>query len=215
MIKYFKNNNIKWVCHHLHLDKSKTINKKILDKSVYHMKSKWFLMREIKKLYNEDEMKIRMLESSSYLVKQGCKKFRTFIDIDKHIGFTGLKCALNIKDYWKLYGVDMQIGTQLLEGLDNKENLELFNIASEQVDFIGCLPSRDKNPEKHLDIIFKKATELNKPVEAHLDQCNIPTEYETEMFCNFVKKSNNYFISYRQLGKRCFWSSHSKYEFTL
>ena len=32
--------------------------------------------------------------------------------------------------------------------------------------------------------------ELNKPVEAHLDQCNIPTEKETELFCDFVEKYN-------------------------
>ena len=34
------------------------------------------------------------------------------------------------------------------------------------------------------------AAELDKDVEAHLDQCNIPTEKETEMFCNYVEKYN-------------------------
>jgi cytosine/creatinine deaminase len=115
---------------------------------------------------------------------------RTFIDVDNYVGLNGLNCALDLKEYWKRFGVDLQIGTQLLEGLDDERNIKLFNIASEKVDFIGCLPSRDKNPEKHLDIIFKKAQELNKYVEAHLDQCNLPTEYETEMFCDYVDKYN-------------------------
>jgi hypothetical protein len=74
MKKFFTNPNINWVCHHLHLDKSKTINKNVFDKSFFHMKDKWYLMREIKKNYTENDMKKRMLESSSYLVKQGCKK---------------------------------------------------------------------------------------------------------------------------------------------
>ena len=46
----------------------------------------------------------------------------------------------------------------------------------------------DKNPDNHLDIVFNKARELNKDIEAHLDQCNIPTEKETELFCNYVEK---------------------------
>ena len=80
------------------------------------------------------------------------------------------------------------MGTQPLEGLETQENIDLFNQAAPHVDFIGCLPSRDKSPSTHLDIVFSKAKELNKPVEAHLDQCNIPTEKETELFCDFVEK---------------------------
>ena len=49
---------------------------------------------------------------------------------------------------------------------------------------------RDSSPEKHLEIIFNKATELNLDVEAHLDQLNVPVEKETEMFCDFVEKYN-------------------------
>ena len=33
----FLKKDIQWVCHHLHLDKSKTINPNILDKSLRHM----------------------------------------------------------------------------------------------------------------------------------------------------------------------------------
>ena len=38
--------------------------------------------------------------------------------------------------------------------------------------------------------MFDRALELNKPVEAHLDQCNIPYEKETELCCDFVEKDN-------------------------
>ena len=70
------------------------------------------------------------------------------------------------------------------------QNIELFEKACSLVDFIGCLPSRDKSPEKHLDIVFTQALKEKKPVEAHLDQCNIPSEKETELFCDFVEEYN-------------------------
>ena len=182
--------NINWVCHHLHIDKSKTVNSVLLNKSLVHMKEKWLLMREVKEGYNRKDLSKRMFETTESIVNQGCKKMRTFIDVDHTVGLEPLKAALHIKEYWKMKGVELQIGTQLLEGLETQNNINLFNEAAELVDFIGCLPSRDSSPEKHLDIVFSKASELGKDVEAHLDQCNIPSERETELFCNYVEKYN-------------------------
>ena len=183
-----KVNNIKWVCHHLHIDKSHTINPTLLNESLSHMKEKWILMRNIKEKYTENDLNKRMFKTIDKLYEQNCKQMRTFIDIDSIVGFIPLTVALEQKNYWQYFGVDLQIGTQLLEGLETSTSIELFNRAAPLVDFIGCLPSRDKDPEKHLDIVFSKAKELNKDVEAHLDQCNIPTEKETELFCDFVEK---------------------------
>lgn len=181
-------NKVKWVCHHLHIDKSNTINNILLHKSLVHMKEKWIHMRDIKENYTSKDLCDRMMKTTSNLVKQGCYKMRTFIDVDHIVGLHPLENAIKVRDYWKQNGIELQIGTQLLEGLEKKENVDLFNDAAELVDFIGCLPSRDKNPDNHLDIVFNKAKELNKDVEAHLDQCNIPTEKETELFCNYVEK---------------------------
>jgi len=183
-------NKIRWTCHHLHIDKSKTMHPKLLNESLVHMKEKWILMRDIKEQYNTKSLYNRMFDTTNHLVEQGCVKMRTFIDVDTIVGLDALYCARDIKAFWKTQDVDLQIGTQLLEGLDTPESIQLFNTAAPLVDFIGCLPSRDVNPGKHLDIVFSKATELNKDVEAHLDQCNIPTEKETEMFCNYVEKYN-------------------------
>ena len=177
-----------WVCHHLHIDKSRTINATRLEQSLSHMKEKWFLMRDIKEQYTSDDLYERMMNTTGYLVNQGCRKMRTFVDVDHVVGLEPLHCAMRIKRFWKTLDVDVQIGTQLLEGLQTKEDIRLFNEASLFVDFIGCLPSRDTDPNKHLDIVFDKAKELDKDIEAHLDQCNIPTEKETELFCDYVEK---------------------------
>ena len=180
--------NIKWVCHHLHIDKSNSINLDLLNKSQVHMKYKWFLMQNIKKNYKEKEIKKNMLQTTTHLYQQGCKQMRSFIDVDHIVDLNILHYALDLKKYWKKYDVDLQIGTQLLNGLETQQNIDLFHKAAHYVDFIGCLPSRDSDPTKHLEIVFNKALELNKPVEAHLDQCNIPSEKETELFCNFVEQ---------------------------
>ena len=188
MNRLINTKNINWVCHHLHIDKSKTITSKLLDDSVKHMKAKWFIMRDIKNNYTENDLEERMLDTTKTLVAQGCNKMRTFIDVDNIVGLDALHVANKVKKYWKNNDIELQIGTQLLEGLEQKQNIELFNEASNYVDFIGCLPSRDNDPEKHLDIVFSKAQELNLDVEAHLDQLNVPIEKETEMFCDFVEK---------------------------
>ena len=45
----FLQKNIKWVCHHAHLDKSNLISKESLYKTTVHMQDKWFIMEEYKK----------------------------------------------------------------------------------------------------------------------------------------------------------------------
>ena len=190
MNRVFNTGAIKWVCHHLHLDKSKTITPERLDKSLKHMKEKWILMREIKENYTYDGLKTRISNTSSHLVRQNCLKMRTFVDVDSIVGLRPLIATLKVKNDWKKYGVELQVGTQLLEGLNSRESITLFNEASKMVDFIGCLPSRDPDPNKHLEIVFDKASELELDVEAHLDQCNLPSERETELFCDIVERYN-------------------------
>ena len=188
MQRLLKTKNINWVCHHLHIDKSKTITSKLLDDSVKHMKAKWFIMRDIKDNYTNDDLKDRMMDTTKTLVAQGCNKMRTFIDVDNIVGLNALHVANDVKKYWAKNNVELQIGTQLLEGLQIQKNIDLFYDACNYIDFVGCLPSRDNDREKHLDIVFSKAQELNLDVEAHLDQLNVPIEKETEMFCDFVEK---------------------------
>lgn len=190
MKRLLNEHKIKFACHHLHIDKSKTLTPSLLRESQVHMQEKWYLMRDIKEKYTTLDLKNRMFETTTKIYRQGCTKMRTFIDVDNIVRLDALHAALDVKEYWKKHNVELQLGTQLLEGLETPENIKLFNEAAPLVDFIGCLPSRDKCPETHLDIVFSKAKELNKPVEAHLDQLNIPMEKETELFCDFVEKYN-------------------------
>ena len=68
-----------------------------------------------------------MLDTTKNLVSQGCYKMRTFIDVDSIVGLTALQAANEVKKYWRKNNVDLQIGTQLLEGLETQKNIDLFN----------------------------------------------------------------------------------------
>ena len=186
----FLRKDIKWVCHHAHLDKSNLINRESLYKTSVHMKDKWFIMEEYKKNYSKSELYSRMNESVKHIVRQNCKHIRSFIDVDSTVGLLCVQTAKKLKNNWKSEGVHIQLATQPLEGLVGKDsNIKLFEEAAEICDIVGCLPSRDyEKSAEHLDIAFTTAKRLGKDVEAHLDQCNIPSENETNLFCDFVEK---------------------------
>ena len=95
MKRFLNTNQINWVCHHLHLDKSKTVTVDNLNKSIYHMKEKWILMREIKEQYTYNDLRTRIQSTSANLMRQNCLKMRTFVDVDNIVGLEPLKAASN------------------------------------------------------------------------------------------------------------------------
>ena len=57
-----------------------------------------------------------------------------------------------------------------------------------KADFIGGLPDRDSSPSKHIDLLFSLAKSLNKPVDIHVGQNNIPSEKETELVLDKIEE---------------------------
>ena len=186
----FLRRNLNWVCHHTHLDKSNIISRDLLDQSQKHMKAKWHIMDDIKKKYTKQGLSHRINQSIQTIVSQNCRYIRTFVDVDKIVGLMCVEETEKRKREWKYRGVHIQTATQPLQGIVGcDENLKLFEKATKITDIVGCLPSRDyDNFDEHLDIAFSTAKRLGKPIEAHLDQLNIPIENETERFCDFVEK---------------------------
>ena len=95
MNKYINFSKIKLNCHHLHIDKSLTLNTERLRLSQTHMTEKWKLMRDIKNNYTEDDLKRRMLLTTTLLVDQGCYNIRTHIDVDKIVNLLPMKSAIS------------------------------------------------------------------------------------------------------------------------
>ena len=66
----FLKKNIKWVCHHAHLDKSNIINKDLLIQSDRHMRDKWHIMDTIKRKYTRQGLSDRIEQSILKIVSQ-------------------------------------------------------------------------------------------------------------------------------------------------
>ena len=75
-----------------------------------------------------------------------------------------------------------------LEGLEDLKSKENFLEACMKADFIGGLPDRDSSPSKHIDLLFNLAKSLNKPVDIHVGQNNLPSEKETELVLDKIEE---------------------------
>jgi cytosine/adenosine deaminase-related metal-dependent hydrolase len=115
------------------------------------------------------------------MIYQGVSKCRTFIDADQIVGLLPMKVALKLKREYAKKGFDLQLAVQPLEGVLEPEAQKMFVQACEMADVIGGLPDRDEDPIAHMDFIFNLAKEMNKPVDVHVGQNNIPSENESEM----------------------------------
>lgn len=181
-------NNFKFKNLHCHLDKSNVIDGNIFKLSNVHMQKKWGLMQNIKQNYTEKSVFERMEKTVLNMKKQGVSQVRSFIDVDKTVGLMCWEQALILRSKYNTHNFKIEIGVQPLEGLTKKSNIALYEKACKDADFVGCLPSVDKiESDLHLDIAFTIAKKLGLPIEAHLDQLNIPEEDETNTFIDFVE----------------------------
>jgi len=176
-------------CYHAHFDKAHLINPENFQRSTASLQEKWKIYREFKENYTELDLLNRMSKCVTNLVKQDVKYIRTFVDADSVVGQKCIDAALKIK---KLYSdrVIIDIAIQPLEGLEDAKSRDNFLQACEKADFIGGLPDRDSSPERHLDLLFNLAKNLDKPVDIHAGQNNIPSEKEEELVLNKIEEHN-------------------------
>ena len=170
-----------FVCHHAHLDKAHLITEEGLKLSQSSLQEKWKLYRKLKEGYTEYSLHSRMARCIENLIYQGVSKCRTFIDADQIVGLLPMQVAVNLKREYARKGFDLQLAVQPLEGVLQPESQKMFVQACEMADVIGGLPDRDEDPLAHMDFIFNLAKDMNKPVDVHVGQNNIPSERESEM----------------------------------
>lgn len=176
-------------CHHAHFDKALLITPELLSISNSSLQEKWSLYRELKIKYTESDLYERISKCINIMLDQDVRYIKTFVDADSIVGMKCINAALEAKKtYSPLVKIDIAI--QPLEGLDNKESRDFFVAACEKADVIGGLPDRDKSPEGHLRFIFELAKTLNKTVDIHVGQNNLPTERETELVLDILEELN-------------------------
>jgi cytosine/adenosine deaminase-related metal-dependent hydrolase len=170
-----------FACHHAHFDKAYLISPSNLKLGQVDMQAKWKLYRYLKESYTREDLTERIERAIRKMIGQGVTKCRTFVDADATVGQLPIDVALEARERYA-DRIRVQIAVQPLQGVLEPETRREFEAACAKADVIGGLPSRDRpQPERHLDIVFGIAKDLDKPVDVHVDQENNPAEVETEL----------------------------------
>lgn len=179
---------------HAHLDRAGTLTPALWEQASALMEKKWILMRAIKTAYCQDQEAFKK-RVRSYLddqIAQGVVACRTHVDADSVVELKVVEMMAHLRREYKEKLV-LQLVAHPLEGFADEDGLKqdlrkitLFEQACAVCDAVGGLPSRDrhlnKGPQAHCDILFNIAKNLNKDIDAHIDQENNPLERDTEMF---------------------------------
>ena len=176
-------------CYHAHFDKAYLMTPEIFSESQASLQEKWKLYRSFKENYTENDLLKRMSKCVDNLLSQGTKYIRTFVDADSIVNQKCIDAGMKLKEKYKdIVKIDLAI--QPLEGLESKKSRDNFIEACKKADFIGGLPDRDSSHRKHIEMLFDLADDLNKPVDIHVGQNNIPSEKETELVLDLIEKYN-------------------------
>ena len=176
-------------CYHAHFDKAYLITPDIFEKCQSSLQEKWKLYRKFKESYTKETLLNRMSKCIVNMINQDVKYVRTFVDADSIVGQKCINAALCLKEIYR-DEIKIDIAIQPLEGLEESKSKENFLEACMKSDFIGGLPDRDSSPNNHLDLLFGLAKSLNKPVDIHVGQNNIPSEKETELVLDKIEEHN-------------------------
>ena len=176
---------------HAHFDKAFYITKDTLDKSMkFTMEEKWRMSDDIKIRSTQEEIENRIRTGLDILISQGCKATMTFVDAYSAVGHKAIDAAVKVKEEYK-DKIEIEIATQPLDGLLTPQAQKLYEEITAKADIAGGLPSKDRpRQEENMDVMFKIAKNLNKPIHAHIDQLNRHDEFDTEKLINAAIKHN-------------------------
>lgn len=166
---------------HSHFDKAYLITPKLLPSGHLTLEQKWAFLNKMKKNYTRDDLQKRMSLVCDSMINQGVVAVLTHIDVDSSVKLMGVEIALEMQKKYK-DKLKILIATQALQGILDKKERYWFEKASEMVDVIGGLPSRDwPRYEEHVEVLLKIAKQNKKIVSVHIDQENNPNEKQSEL----------------------------------
>lgn len=176
-------------CYHAHFDKAYLMTPEIFGESQASLQEKWKLYRNFKENYTEEDLLLRMSKCVDNLLDQGTSYIRTFVDADSIVNQKCIDAGVKLKEKYK-DKIKIDLAIQPLEGLEDKKSRDNFIKACKKADFIGGLPDRDSSHKRHIEMLFDLAIELDKPVDIHVGQNNLPTEKETELVLDIMESYN-------------------------
>lgn len=165
---------------HAHFDKAYYITKEGLDQSMVDMEQKWLMSDNIKRNSSVEDIAGRIRIALDKLISQGVNLTCSFIDAYEAVSHRAIDAANIVKEEYK-DKITLLTATQPLGGLTNLVAIELYEAVTAKADIAGGLPSKDRpNDDRHYDMMFSIAKNLNKPLHVHIDQENNPHERDTE-----------------------------------
>ena len=176
-------------CHHAHFDKALLMSPEIFEDSQASLQEKWTLYRNFKNNYTVENLVERMSVCVERMLSQDVKYIRTFLDADSIVEQKCIDAGLLLKEKYS-QKIKIDIGVQPLEGLEDHESYKNFVMACKKSDFIGGLPDRDSSHSSHIQKLFDLSNTLQKPIDIHVGQNNIPTEKETELVLDLLEENN-------------------------
>lgn len=175
---------------HAHFDKAFYITEAGLDKTMVDMEMKWRMSDDIKKASSQEEIAQRIRTGLDIMIAQGCKVCFSFVDAYDAVGHKAIDAANVVKQEYQ-DKIRLITITQPLGGLVDEAARQLYIEITAKADIAGGLPSKDRpRDDENMDWLFKIASDLHKPIHAHIDQENNPDERDTEKFLKFVEKYN-------------------------
>lgn len=173
---------------HAHFDKAFYITEEGLDKTMVDMEMKWRMSDDIKKASSQDEIADRIRTGLDIMVQQGCKVCFSFVDAYDAVGHKAIDAANVVKQEYK-DKIRLLTITQPLGGLVDEAARKLYFDITAKADIAGGLPSKDRpRDDENMQWLFKIATDLGKPIHAHIDQENNPDEHDSVLFLDMVEK---------------------------
>ena len=163
---------------HAHIDRAGTVSFFNEEKHKVHLFEKWQLVRKVKEQSTTEDYYNRIIEACWSQRDKNISKIISFIDLDDIVRTKALDAAVMARKDMRSYGVDLYIGNQTVGGF-TPINLKLLEDNVKHLDFLGGLPKSDKDPERHLEILFDLSKQTNKKIHVHVDQMNTDEEMET------------------------------------
>ncbi|NLJ78891.1 MAG: amidohydrolase family protein, partial [Tissierellia bacterium] len=158
---------------HMHLDKA-LINEKISNRSGT-LDEAIRIMGEYKPKMSIEDIKDRANRVLQRAYGNGTRYIRTHVDVDHTIKLNSLRALMEIREDWK-DKIEIRIIAFPQEGI--VENEEAFRYLKEAVemgaDIIGGIPAREKEPIKHIEMIFDLALKHDLDIDMHIDETDDP-----------------------------------------
>ncbi len=168
---------------HAHIDRAGTASLFYKKDFERHLFDKWDMVRKLKQNSSVEDYYYRIFGACLDQKKKNVSKIISFIDLDHNVGTKALDAAVKVKEVLKSHDVELYIGNQTVGGF-NPISLSLLETNIDKLDFLGGLPKSDKDPDRHLDILFNLSRQTGKKVHVHVDQLNTDEEMETLWLAN-------------------------------